>query len=149
MASHEADHSADALRHQAEDLARQHLSAAGFVVDAPDPRLAWRAFRTFAVAPMASPRTTAIAYEVYQESDRDRIVWLSFVRNVESSDGVGWHVGYVLSRPAPESLIGEQDHSWWWPEDGSLDDWFAEVERRATFAACMALDGWTWEGFSD
>jgi hypothetical protein len=137
------------LHQQAEELARQFLVRAGFDFAAPSPQTAWEAFKAFAAAPLAEPPTTAIVYEAYQEADRDRVLWLSFVRNVETADGAGWHVGYVLSCSAPSALIGVHDSKWWWPENLTLEAWFAEVENSAVLRACMAVGGWRWEGFSD
>jgi hypothetical protein len=137
------------LHRDAEALARRFLLGAGFNFAAPEPRTVWQAFKEFATAPLAQPQTITIGYEAYQASDRDRVLWLSFVRSVEAGNGVGWHVGYVLSRDAPLSLVGADDRSWWWPEDSSLQAWFAGVEGRTVFRECMALDGWKWEGFSD
>jgi hypothetical protein len=137
------------LRQQAEELARHCLVNAGFDFAAPSPRTAWKAFKAFAAAPLTEPPTASIGYEAYQASDRDRVLWLSFVRNVETTDGVGWHVGYVLSCPAPSALVGVHDSNWWWPEHLTLQAWFAEVENNDVLRDCMAADGWRWEGFSD
>jgi hypothetical protein len=69
--------------------------------------------------------------------------------SVEAESGVGWHVGYAFSRGAPDSLVGVSDQNWWWAERRTLDEWLEEVEASAVFRECLALDGWTWEGFSD
>ena len=90
-----------------------------------------------------------LGYEAYQASDRDRILWLSFMSSVETESGVGWHVGYALSRPAPDALVGVAEQNWWWAERLTLEAWFAEVEANPVFRECLALDRWTWEGFSD
>ena len=95
------------------------------------------------------PATITIGYEAYQAADRDRILWLSFVRSVEAESGLGWHAGYVFSRAAPDALIGVADRNWWWAERLTLDAWFDEVEANPVFRQCLALDSWTWEGFSD
>jgi hypothetical protein len=143
-----SDRAAQLWQH-AEDLARQCLVRAGFDFAAPSPRTAWEAFKVFAEAPLADPPTITIGYEAYQASDRDRVLWLSFVRSVETSEGLGLHVGYVLSCSAPTALVGAHDRSWWWPEQLPLEAWFAEVENRAVWRDCMAAGGWRWEGFSD
>ena len=139
----------DELRDRAEEYARQFLTAAGFDFTSPSPRVAWDAFKVFAAADMPEPSTVTIGYEAYQAADRDRELWLSFVRSVESGGGLGWHVGYVLSCTAPASLVGVHDANWWWGERLSLEAWFAEVESNRVFQECLALPAWTWEGFSD
>ena len=132
-----------------EHIAQEHLRGAGVDLKAPDVRAVWRAFKAFAAAPITEPRTVTIGYEATNAADRDRVLWLSFMRSVETDDGVGWHVGYVLSRPVPSSLVGIEDGKWWWAEHLTLDAWFVEVEGSAVFRQCLALDGWKWEGFSD
>ena len=58
-------------------------------------------------------------------------------------------MGYVFSREAPGTLVGVHDQSWWWPEQVSIEQWISEIESNPVFRACLELDGWTWEGFSD
>jgi hypothetical protein len=94
------------LQSRLEETAREHLSTAGFDPRSPDPRVAWTAFKAFARANISRPRTITIGCEAYQAADRDRTLWLSFMRSVEAASGFGWHVGYLFSRAAPDSLIG-------------------------------------------
>lgn len=138
----------DELRQRFEQIAGGHLFAAAFDTDTPDPRV-WSAFKAFTKEIVHHPRTITIGYEAYQASDRDRILWLSFMSSVETESGVGWHVGYALSRPAPDALVGVAEQNWWWAERLTLEAWFAEVEANPVFRECLALDRWTWEGFSD
>ena len=140
---------ADEVRQQFEQIAGEHLFAAAFDKGMPDPRVAWRAFKSFGKAIADNPRTVTIGYEAFQASDRDRVLWLTFMSSVDTESGVGWHVGYALSRPAPDFLVGVADQNWWWAERLTLDAWFDEVEANPVFRECLALDGWTWEGFSD
>ena len=139
----------DVERSHLEEIAREHLIAAGFDVNSPDPRVAWTAFKSFARRNIPRPRTITIGYEAYQAADRDRTLWLSFMRSVEMDAGVGWHAGYLFSRSSPDSLIGVADQNWWWAERLTLDAWFEEVEANPVFRECLALDAWSWEGFSD
>ena len=139
----------DELRQRAERVAQEHLRHAGVDLEAPDPRAVWRAFKAFAAAAIVEPRTITIGYEAYNAADRDRVLWLSFMRSVETDSGVGWHVGYCLSCSVPTPLVGVQDANWWWVERLTLDAWFVEVEGNAVAQQCFALDGWKWEGFSD
>jgi hypothetical protein len=139
----------DELRQQFEQIAGGHLFAAAFDSNTPDPGVAWRAFKAFVREIAGHPGTVTIGYEALQAADRDRILWLTFMASIETESGVGRHVGYALSRAAPDALVGVDDKNWWWPERLTLDAWFEEVEANPVFRECLALDGWTWEGFSD
>jgi len=143
------DEDIDELHRRLEEIAREHLFAAGFELNSPDVRVAWTAFKAFAKVIIPSPRTITIGYEAYQAADRDRTLWLSFVRSVEAESGLGWHVGYAFSRRAPDSLIGVAEQIWWWEEQLTLDAWFKQAEAKPVFRECLALDSWTWEGFTD
>ena len=91
----------DELRRQVEQIAREHLSAAIFKEDTSDPSIAWGAFKAFAREIVHHPRTITIGYEAYQASDRERILWLSFMSSVETESGVGL-VSAALRRVGPE-----------------------------------------------
>jgi hypothetical protein len=45
-------------------------------------------------------------------------------------------------------MIGVNDGNYWWAEHGTLQTWAHDVERMPTFIRCLALDGWTWDGFN-
>jgi hypothetical protein len=137
------------LRSRYEALAAASLREAGFDILTPDVRAAWTAFKAFAREPLPEASDVRPGFEAYQAADRDRVLWLSFVRSVESADGVGSHLGYVFSCPAPATLVGVHEQSWWWPERSSLEEWFREVESNPVFCACLELDTWTWQGLSD
>jgi hypothetical protein len=137
------------LRRRLDEIAREHLDAVGFEASSPDPREAWTAFKRFATATLPGATTVTIGYEACQASDRDRVLWLTFMRSVEVESGLGWHVGYAFTREAPDSLIGIAEQKWWSPGNSTLDAWFEQVEADAVFRQCLALDAWAWEGFSD
>lgn len=61
----------DELHSRLEEIAREHLFAAGFDERSPDPRVAWTAFRAFAKAIIPAPKTITIGFEAYQAADRD------------------------------------------------------------------------------
>jgi hypothetical protein len=137
------------MRERADDLVRQALNAAKFDFAWPDPRVAWEAFKAFAARDVPEFTTTTLGYSAYNASDRDAVLWLSFVRNIEQNDGVGWHSGCVLTTSVPNALRGVDDQSWWWAEYLTLDSWFAEVEKNPVFQECLSLADWKWSGFSD
>ena len=110
---------------------------------------AWSAFQQFVRAPLDGVVTVTVGIELSQAGDRDGILWMSFLRNVEEPDGSGWSVGCSLSRRTPPELADVQESRWWWAEHGTIEQWISEVEAMPVFAACVALDGWRWEGFSD
>jgi hypothetical protein len=137
------------MRERIDERVRLALSAAKFDFARPDPRLAWQAFKAFAAENVPELTTTTIGYSAYNASDRDDVLWLSFVRTFEQHDGVGWHAGCVLTRSVPSSLRGVDDQGWWWAENLTLDAWCSEVEKNPVFRECMTLADWTWSGFSD
>jgi hypothetical protein len=123
------------------------LREVGFVPERPDPALAWEAFKAFVGRPLAGLTTITVGYECFNVDDRDDVLWLSFVRQVEDAAGMGWGCGCVFSRAVPKEMSGVSKGDWWWAEHGTLAAWIAGVEASASFRACVGLGGWRWEGF--
>jgi hypothetical protein len=130
----------------AELLMQQALGAAGFDSEAADLGVAWETFRKFAEMPLRPLQTATVGYECFHVDDRDDVLWVMFVRQVEDDAEIGWQIGCVFSRPVPAELWGIAESNWWWREHGGFAEWVAEVEGMKGFRACMAMGGWRWEG---
>ncbi len=125
------------------------LNRAGFDARRPDPRVAWAAFKAFAVQPLPDVRTVTVGFTCDHDDSRDRTVWMRFARLLEDPDtGNGHDCGCGFSRDVPADLVGIAARDWWWAEHGSLADWFARVEAMPAFVRCVAAADWRWEGFS-
>jgi hypothetical protein len=132
----------------AEAMMQQSLSEVGFDFARPEPTLEWAAFRAFAARPLPGIVTINVGVECNHVADRDGVLWLELARSLEGPGGVGWRCGCLLSRPVPVELVAVSEALWWWAEHGTLTEWAADAERLPAFAACLALDGWQWDGFS-
>jgi hypothetical protein len=127
---------------------RQTLTERGFDFDSPRLHTAWTAFTDFVRVPLNGLVTVTFGAEFSQCHDRDDVLWASFMRRVESTDGSGWSSGCLLSRTAPRELLGVQQSRWWWAEHGTIEQWMSDVERMPEFGTALALNEWKWEGFS-
>jgi hypothetical protein len=136
-------------RDLADDMMRRCLREVGFDMDRPDLHLAWSAFKYFIVQDVPQVQTLTAGYECNNQPDRDEILWLSFMRRVEESAGIGWSCGCLLSIQVPMELQGVGDSCWWWPEHGSLPEWQTAVESRQVFQRCLAPGPWRWEALSE
>ena len=132
-----------------DDLIERLLVAEGFNFALPCPKVAWRAFKFYAAINIPEFTTVTIGYSLYHAADRDDILWLYLGRRFEDFAGCGWSSGCLLSRTVPSELAEVHNENWWWSEYLSLNKWFAEVESNLIFHQCLALEGWTWKGFSD
>lgn len=130
----------------AEEVMRCELEAAGFDPARPDPRVAWAAFRRFISRPLPGLTTVTVGVECVNYDDRDDVLWLEFARSLEAPDGAGWNCGCLFSRTTPAELSGVSESLWWWAEHGTLAEWAADVGRLPAISACLALDGWRFEG---
>ncbi len=136
-------------RSEADALMRLDLQETGFDVDRPTPRLAWAAFRHFAVRPLPGLVTVTVGYFCEHCDDRDDKLWLGFMRTLEEPSGSGWSCGCLLSIAVTHDLMGTYERFWWWREHGTLEEWRATVEGMPAFQRCLAMSGWRWEGFSE
>lgn len=132
-----------------DNLIERLLIAEEFSFTSPCPRVAWRAFKFYAAMDIPELTTVTIGYSAYHAADRDDILWLFFGRRFEDFTGCGWSSGCLFSRTIPIELAQVHNENWWWLEHLTLDKWFVEVENNLIFRQCLALEGWTWEGFSD
>jgi hypothetical protein len=132
---------------ETERVMRDLLLGGGFAFDDPDPRRGWEAFKVFVRTSLPGLETYTVGYECLHVDDRDDVLWLSFVRRFHPDTGVP-DCGCVFSRAVPVKLWAVNDFNWWWPEHGTLAEWFSEVERMRTFGVCTGMAGWRWEGFA-
>jgi hypothetical protein len=127
---------------------RDLLTQSGFSFDRPDPQPAWAAFKRFAATPLPGLEPFAASYECFHVDDRDDVLWLSFMRRFDPVVSP-FACGCLFSRPVPPELLSVNASDWWWPEHGTLPEWFSQVEQHRTFKLATALPGWRWEGFAD
>ncbi len=130
-------------------IMRKYLTEIGFDFNHPEPLKAWKAFKLFSIEEIPTVKTIAIGFEIQQYSDRDDILWLSYMRQFEDNMGVGWSSGCLLSTKSPEELKGLSKSNWWWAEFGIIEDWFTIVEVTYIHKQCFQLKNWVWEGFSE
>jgi hypothetical protein len=132
-----------------DELMRQELIRASFDFDRPQPARAWAAFKSFVMHPVAGQRTVTIGFSCSHAADRDQTLWIEFARQLEDEvSGIGQNCGCGFSRPVPLDLAGVEKGNWWWPEHGTLEEWFLVVEAMPEFNRCAELDGWRFEGYS-
>ena len=133
---------------KSEKLMRNYLIQTGFDFNNPKPYLGWTSFKRFAALPVSNVKTVTIGFECINYSDRDDVLWLSFMRRFESPD-FGWSCGCLFSTSVPDDLKDKSESLWWWDEHGTLEQWTADVEAISSFEICMNLKNWKWEGFSE
>jgi hypothetical protein len=136
-------------REQADSIMKRSLVKRNYDFDRPSLPIAWAAFTEFIRVPLQGLTTVTFGAEFSQFRDRDDVLWVSFMRQVQESDGIGWSCGCLLSRLAPRELVGVEQGRWWWAEHGTIEQWISEVEHMAPFTVVIALDGWKWEGLSE
>lgn len=134
-------------RQSAEDEMRAALDGVGFDYGRPDPQVAWWAFLDFIGRPLPGLTTATIGVTCYNADDRDDVLWLEYVRELEGPGEVGQLCGCVLTRTVPAELRGVSRNHWWWAEHGTIAEWGAYAQEMPEFAACLELVGWKWEGF--
>lgn len=129
------------------------LEKAGFDFDCPDPRLAWKVFKEFAVLPIASTEVKdadrlSINVAFLHLADRDEELWFDFARDLSyMCDGRAefgaTSIGYILTNTVPEELIGinkvlrSKDFK-------ALHEFLEAVETCTEFQLCLQLPNWTW-----
>ena len=132
-----------------DELMRQELVRASFAFDRPRPAAGWAAFKSFVARPVPGQKRVTIGFACAHAADRDDTLWLEFARQLEDEvSGDGHKCGCGFSRPVPTDLAGLEKGNWWWPEHGSLEQWFGDVEAMPEFKRCAELDGWRFEGYS-
>jgi hypothetical protein len=136
-------------REHADSVMQRLLIERHFDFRKPSVKIAWAAFQEFIRIPLEGLTTVTFGVEVSQYRDCDNILWVSFMRVLEESGGVGWYSGGLLSRPAPIDLVGVNQQRYWWAEHSTIEQWISEVEQMPSFTAVIALQGWKWEGFSE
>lgn len=132
-----------------DELMREELIRAAFDFDRPQPAAGWAAFKSFVAQPIAGQKTVTIGFSCSHAADRDQTLWLEFARQLEDEvSGLGQKCGCGFSRPVPIDLAGTEKRNWCWPEHGTLEQWFRDVEAMPEFKRCAELDGWRFEGYS-
>ena len=131
-----------------DQIMRDELIRVGFDFDRPDPEIAWRAFKSFVGRSIPAHKTITVGFSCEHVEDRDETLWLEFARQLQDEAGTGQKCGCGFSRPVTPRFIGVARGNWWWPEHGTLDGWFREVEAMPEFAGCLALPGWRFVGYS-
>ena len=134
---------------QFDELMRGELVRASFDFDRPQPSVGWNAFKSFVVQPVAGQKTLTVGFSCSHTADRDSTLWLEFARQLEDEiAGIGQNCGCAFRRPGPAELSGIDKANWWWPEHGTVEQWFRNVEAMPEFKRCAELDGWRFEGYS-
>lgn len=128
---------------------QDELRRAAFDFDRPRLDVAWQAFKAFIRGPMSGHRTVTIGVACEHYGDRDNILWLEFVRQLEDeSTGIGENCGAAFTCVVPPDMINFSSRNWWSAEHGTLEGWITEVESMSDFKRCLAIKGWTWRGYS-
>lgn len=132
-----------------DELMRRELVRESFDFDHPQPSAGWRAFRSFVIQPVAGQKTVTVGYSCSHAADRDSTLWLEFVRQLEDEvTGIGQNCGCAFSIPVPADLSGVERANWWWPEHGTIAQWFRDVEAMPEFRRCAEVEGWRFESYS-
>ncbi|HEU4566040.1 MAG TPA: hypothetical protein VFS05_15375 [Gemmatimonadaceae bacterium] len=125
---------------EAEPHLEAALSEAGFRHAAPDPRLAWRAFREFTAVPVAVA-DDAFVFQcgVYDFSGRELWHWNLTRQFTHEEDGE--HAGMEQLQLTiffePDAELRTMAMSLWSANCGSVEEWFARVEALPAFAAAF------------
>lgn len=121
----------------------------GFDFASPDPAIAWRIFKEFVQIPLPGYTTIQIGCECLHVWDRDDVLWLQFVWQLDS-EVLEPEIGCLFSREVPREMAKASENLWWSPEqenncpDWTLEAFFAAVEDQPRFKLCLELGGWKW-----
>lgn len=138
----------DALRSGADAEMAACLEARGFRRSKPDPRVAWNAFLDFAKRDLPELKTTCIGFEITTHDDRGDEFFLSFVRQMETGEGLGFNCGCVLTCEVPSTCPGGWSADWWWSSAESFEEWLARANSSVLLRFCLEMTGWRWSDFS-
>ena len=120
----------------------QLLVNAGFDRQNPDPALAWKAFRQFAVEPLELETA-----EIWFEASGDDPAYFDFVRSFTfENDDAAWDEHLTAHFTTSSQLnLGTGEDTIHAEDLSDLAAWFAEVEASPVFKAGLVYRGWAFE----